>query len=256
MARLTIATQQRQSARPVRRHKTSMTSTMPACGGRRSGCLRHVSAVQRRANQAVNNYLENGWQAVLRCEPLRAGERLAGDGRWRIDARQRPIRAAVAGPCKAQGQSLQENVNTWDTRYKVASVTACSRARVWRSVLPLPPRLSGCAGLVRAGAAGLGQPWPLSESPAWTAIGIAIPVSQVVVTGGLIAGAVYGTYTVGKDISQNVSAGNWNAVAFDAGTVVGGSLVGIGGGGRAMVDGMGLEPSPAPNMTLKNLFSD
>jgi hypothetical protein len=39
---------------------------------------------------------------------------------------------------------------------------------------------------------------------------------------------------------------DWNAVAFNVGTVAGGGLVGIGGGGRFIADNMGAGPSSIP----------
>ncbi len=75
-------------------------------------------------------------------------------------------------------------------------------------------------------------------------------IATATVSGGLLVAGGYGAYTTGVNIYQNAVAGNWDAVAFDAGTLVGGVAVGVGGrpsGGRALAEGMMGRPSPAPN---------
>lgn len=56
-----------------------------------------------------------------------------------------------------------------------------------------------------------------------------------------------GIVSTGVNTYQNASTGNWNAVAFNAGTVVGGGLVTAGGGGRYLTEGIMQKPSPSPN---------
>ena len=75
-------------------------------------------------------------------------------------------------------------------------------------------------------------------------------IATATVSGGLLVAGGYGAYTTGVNIHQNALAGNWDAVAFDAGTFVGGVAVGVGGrpsGGRVLAEGMMGRPSPAPN---------
>ncbi len=93
---------------------------------------------------------------------------------------------------------------------------------------------AGAAALVAAG---------MSAATAGT-------ISTATVSGGLLIAGGYGFYTTGVNIHQNVIAGDWDAVAFDTGTLVGGVAVGVCGrpsGGRALAEGMMGGPSPAPN---------
>jgi len=75
----------------------------------------------------------------------------------------------------------------------------------------------------------------------------ATAVSSAVVTTGIGVAAVGGAVATGVNTYNAVQANDWNAVAFNAGGVVGGLAVGVGGGGRAMAEGIMGRPSPAPN---------
>jgi RHS repeat-associated protein len=77
--------------------------------------------------------------------------------------------------------------------------------------------------------------------------GMSATTASATVTMGVGATAVVSGYATGRDIVNNVNAGNWNNVAFDAGTLAGGFAVGVSGGGRAMAEGIMGRPSPAPD---------
>jgi hypothetical protein len=62
----------------------------------------------------------------------------------------------------------------------------------------------------------------------------------------LIGGAV-GIVTTAGDIYQNWTAGNYNMLAFDFGQLFGGFLVGAGGGGRSLANGIMGGESECPN---------
>jgi RHS repeat-associated protein len=71
-----------------------------------------------------------------------------------------------------------------------------------------------------------------------------IPVAAV--TGALYVAAMVGTAAVSWDIGSNAWNGNWDAVAYDVGTLGGGALFGGMGGGRLMVEGITGTPSKVP----------
>jgi hypothetical protein len=73
----------------------------------------------------------------------------------------------------------------------------------------------------------------------------AVTASGVVTATLGVTGAV-GVVSTGVNIYQNASAGNWDAVAYNAGTVVGGLAVGVGGGGRSLASLNNGKPSSVP----------
>jgi hypothetical protein len=75
----------------------------------------------------------------------------------------------------------------------------------------------------------------------------ATTVATATVTGGLFAAGVAGTAITGINTYQAVKAGDWDAVAFNAGSLTGGLAVGAGGGGRSLANRLMGKPSPAPN---------
>jgi RHS repeat-associated protein len=88
--------------------------------------------------------------------------------------------------------------------------------------------------------------------------GTAATVASATVTTGLWGAGAAGAVTTGADVIHNASAGNWDAVAFDAGTLTGGfvvgttpDIVGDSSGGRTLTDDLhdliGQQPSQAPN---------
>jgi hypothetical protein len=82
------------------------------------------------------------------------------------------------------------------------------------------------------------------------AVGVSATIAGGAVTTAIGVGAVIGTSRVAGDIVGSAEGGNWNQVAYDAGTLAGGFAVGAGGnpsGGRAMAEGKMGKPSPAPN---------
>jgi RHS repeat-associated protein len=92
--------------------------------------------------------------------------------------------------------------------------------------------------IVAGGAVALG--WAgLEAATATTA-------STAIVTGGLGVTAVVGATTTTVDIAHNANAGNWDNVAFDAGTLSGGFLFGGLGGGRYIADNVSPKPSTVP----------
>ena len=74
----------------------------------------------------------------------------------------------------------------------------------------------------------------------------ATTASTAIVTGGLgLAGGV-GAVTTVADVAHNAYNGNWDNVAFDAGNLTGGFLVGGLGGGRYLADNLSPTPSTVP----------
>jgi RHS repeat-associated protein len=67
------------------------------------------------------------------------------------------------------------------------------------------------------------------------------------VSAGVYTAGGYGAYRTVASTAQSVRAGDWDAVAFNVGTLTGGSVVGINGGGRFMAESLMGKPSPAPN---------
>jgi len=97
----------------------------------------------------------------------------------------------------------------------------------------------GTAGIVTLAA-------PVAVS--WLiALGVSESTASAIVTTTVGGMAIVGGLTTGADIIQNANAGNWNNVAFDTGTLIGGSVVAVSGGGRAMAEGIMGNPSPAPD---------
>ena len=85
---------------------------------------------------------------------------------------------------------------------------------------------------------------PVAVSALVTA-GMSTTAASATVTVGLgLAGGI-GLVSTGINTYQNGSAGNWNAVAYNAGTVVGGLSCGVAGGGRALA-GLNGTPSSVP----------
>lgn len=74
----------------------------------------------------------------------------------------------------------------------------------------------------------------------------ATTVSSAAVTVGLAATATYGTSQVAGDAVGNWQAQNWDAVAFDAGNLTGGLIVGASGGGRSLAQDITGQPSSIP----------
>jgi hypothetical protein len=74
----------------------------------------------------------------------------------------------------------------------------------------------------------------------------AATAATATVTAGLGVGAVYGASGVAGDIAGSVQGHNWNQVAYDAGTLTGGALVGGFGGGRYIADNVSPTPSTVP----------
>ena len=192
------------------------------------------------ANQAVTNYLQNGFGRSFYGSGL--SDQLNAlpvivDGVGTQNNTQ--YVQQLQGQATQQGQSLQSITNQWDTTYKVGVATeyACAGVVVGAGVALVV--IAAAPVLVAGGAAGL--------MLAGVGEATAIAAAQATVSVGLCVAGGYGIVTTGRDMYQNASAGNWNAVAFDAGTIVGGSLVCAGGGGRALAEGMMGEPSPAPN---------
>jgi hypothetical protein len=71
-------------------------------------------------------------------------------------------------------------------------------------------------------------------------------VASATVTAGLGVGAVWGASTTAGHAVGNAEAGNWDAVAYDVGTLTGGAVVGGLGGGRAMAGGVSGRPTTVP----------
>ncbi len=98
-------------------------------------------------------------------------------------------------------------------------------------------------GAVIAGAVTVGAPAAVSGLVAG---GVPTATASAAVTGTLgVAGAFGGGLTIASTFYSALD-GDWNAVAFNAGTLAGGGLVGISGGGRFMANNMGAGPSSIP----------
>lgn len=85
-----------------------------------------------------------------------------------------------------------------------------------------------------------------------TALGVPSTAASATVTFGLGTTAVVGGVATGVNTYNNAVAGNWNAVAFNAGTLVGGAIVGVSGGGQALAEGISGQPTSAQS----GLFGD
>lgn len=120
----------------------------------------------------------------------------------------------------------------------------------------MPERFLQGAFIGAAGAALITITAPAAAS------GLALFMSETtasgIVTGGLLVGGGVGAAATGVDVYHNASIGNWNAVAFSAGTVIGGMAIGVSpgilgesSGGRSITDRlhalMEIPPSEAPN---------
>jgi RHS repeat-associated protein len=94
------------------------------------------------------------------------------------------------------------------------------------------------------------------------AVGVSEAVATATVSGGLYVAGGYGAYKTVQNTAQNAGAatvtGDWDSVAFNVGTVVGGTIIGTtpgivgeSSGGRTLTDNlhelMGQPPSGAPN---------
>jgi RHS repeat-associated protein len=105
--------------------------------------------------------------------------------------------------------------------------------------------LGGVAvGAVATGVVIVGAPLVVSGL---VAVGVPTTTASAVVTTGVGITAVAGAVATGVDTYNAVQANDWNTVAFNAGTVVGGVAVATSGGGRALAEGIMGRPSPAPN---------
>ena len=87
---------------------------------------------------------------------------------------------------------------------------------------------SGAAGAVVVGALAVG------------AVTLGAPVAAVTAVLGVVA--VVGAAAVGIDVIGDIRTGNWDGLAFNAGSIVGSSVVG-GAGGRALAEGINGVPS-------------
>jgi RHS repeat-associated protein len=77
----------------------------------------------------------------------------------------------------------------------------------------------------------------------------ATTVASATVTAGLGATALVGGVATGINTYNNAAAGNWDAVAFNVGTLAGGTIVGVSGGGKALAEGIsGQETSAKPGL--------
>lgn len=75
------------------------------------------------------------------------------------------------------------------------------------------------------------------------AVGVPTTTATATVTGTIgITGAAGAGFTIGSSINSGLE-GNWNAVAFNTGTLIGGGIVGTGGGGRYMANNLGAQPT-------------
>ncbi len=78
-------------------------------------------------------------------------------------------------------------------------------------------------------------------------------VGAGVVSAALFAGAVYGGYTLYKDISSNYSSGNTAGLAYDAGSLLGGAAVGYFRGGATA---NGIKPGASSGWSLSRDISN
>lgn len=118
--------------------------------------------------------------------------------------------------------------------------------------LPLPGYLFGGVVVGMAGAAAVTIGAPLAVS-GLTLAGMSTTAAGATVTTGLGALGTAGALASGYDIYNNACKKNWNGIAFDLGTLGGGALVGVAGGGRALA---GLSDSPSSVSPGAGLFGD
>jgi RHS repeat-associated protein len=93
-----------------------------------------------------------------------------------------------------------------------------------------------------AGGVMLGAPLAVSGL---TGLGMSSTAASATVTGALGLLGTAGAISGGYDIYRNARCKNWNGLAFDIGAFGGGSLAGIGGGGRMLAE-LGGSPSSVP----------
>ncbi len=137
-----------------------------------------------------------------------------------------------------QGQALQTNDN-WLAAEQSATVGVAVGVGVTATVIVAAPLAVTAGAYAISGGAALG-----GTSVAW---GTATAVSADFVSTGLTVAGVIGLGATAVDTYDNVSAGNWNAVAYDVGTLVGG----FGVGGYAQ-----LTAPRTPNVRPLPAFSD
>ena len=111
--------------------------------------------------------------------------------------------------------------------------------------MPWPGYLFGGVVVGMAGAAVVAVAAPAAVS-GLTLAGMAPASATATVTSTLgFAGAAGGLLTVGHACVSGINR-NWNAVAFNIGTLGGGAMLGGGGGGRFIADNVSQTPSTVP----------
>ena len=106
-------------------------------------------------------------------------------------------------------------------------------------------------GVVVAAAVTIAAPLAVT---AIIAAGVSAVIASATVTTGLGVAAAAGAFFGGRDIYNNAKAGDWDAVAFGVGTMVGAAAVGVSGGGRYVGEEMsGQSSSVKPSW---NPFAD
>jgi hypothetical protein len=89
-----------------------------------------------------------------------------------------------------------------------------------------------------------------------TGVGLSATAAQATVTTGLAVSAGIGAYATDVNTAQSAGTasvtGNWNGVAYNVGTLIGGGAVGILGGGASLSTSISGNPSQA----LPGIFGD
>ena len=118
---------------------------------------------------------------------------------------------------------------------------------------PMPTYGYFLNGALLGGAVALGVTVaaPLTVS-GLVALGVPATTASATVTFGLGTTAVIGGVATTVNTYNDAVAGNWNGVAFNVGTLTGGSIIGVSGGGQLLAEGISGQPTTASS----GLFGD
>ena len=153
--------------------------------------------------------------------------------------------------CYADGNPISQldpfGLDAWSVAGNFAEGVAIGAGVAIVVVVAAPVVVSAGAAAIVAGGGMLGA--TVSGATATTIAGAGV-------TGGLALTAGVGTYATVVNTSQNAGTasvtGNWDPVAYNVGTLAGGAIVGMGGGGMSLAESISGQPTKA----LPGLFGD